>query len=111
MTLISQKYFFLEIPFFDTEILNKKLKEKNFKYSFDYFDKENITKEKIGKETLDILNKLNLDKIIEHIKSTEESIKKDELDLYIVLACKLSGEDEKGYFHFPSLFSGIYRRN
>ena len=105
------KIFFLEIPFCDIETLNKKLNEKNFKYSFDYFDKENITKEKIGKETLDILNKLNLDKIIEHIKSTEESIKKDELDLYIVLACKLSGEDEKGYFHFPSLFSGIYRRN
>lgn len=105
------KLFFIEIPFCNMEKLNKKLEENKFKYSFDYFDKKNFVKKKIGKETLDILNKLNLDKIIEHIKSTEEVIKKDELDLYIVLACKLSGEDEKGYFHFPSLFSGIYRRN
>ena len=55
----------------------------------------------------EIINK----KLKENIISTENCIKNDELDLYIILACKLSGDDEKGYFHFPSLFNGIYRRN
>ena len=105
------KIFFLEIPYCNIEILNKKLKEKKFKYSFDYFDQKNLSNKIIGKDTLDLLYKLPLNKIIEHIKSTEEHIKNNELDLYIVLACKLSGDDEKGFFHFPSLFTGIYRRN
>jgi GMP synthase-like glutamine amidotransferase len=107
----NTKIFFIEIPFFNTENLNKKLKEKKFLYSFQYFKKNNLIKEKIGKETLNILSVLNFEKIIEHIKTTEECIKKNELDLYIILACKISGKDEKGYFHFPSLFNGIYRRN
>ena len=105
------KIFFIEIPFFNTENLNKKLKEKKYLYSFQYFTKNNLVKEKIGKETLNILSLLNFEKIIEHIKTTEECIKKNELDLYIILACKISGKEEKGYFHFPSLFNGIYRRN
>ena len=105
------KIFFIEIPFCEIKTLNKKLQENNFKYSFEYFDKKNLDKNNIGKETLDILFKLNFDKIISHIKTTEEIIKKDELDLYIIFACKLSGDDEKGFFHFPSLFTGIYRRN
>ena len=105
------KIYFLEIPYINTEILNKNLKEYKFPYSFEYFEQSNFKTEIIGKETLNILSQLNFEKMIEHIKSTEECIKKDELDLYIILACKLSGDDEKGYFHFPSLFNGIYRRN
>ena len=30
------KIYFLEIPDINTEIINKKLKENNFKYSFEY---------------------------------------------------------------------------
>ena len=105
------KIFFIEIPNCNIDTLNKKLQENNFKYTFEYIDQKNISNKIIGKETLDILSKLSLDNIIEHIKSTRECIKKDELDLYIILACKLSGDDEKGFFHFPSLLAGIYRRN
>ena len=105
------KIYFLEIPYINIDIVNKKLKENKLKYSFEYFEQNNFKSEIVGKETLDILSQLNFDKIIEHIKLTEQCIKKDELDLYIILACKLSGDDEKGYFHFPSLFNGIYRRN
>ena len=105
------KIFFLEIPFIDIKIINDKLKEYKFKYSFEYFDQSNIKNEIIGKETINILSQLNFEKIIEHIKSTEECIKNDKLDLYIILACKISGDDEKGFFHFPSLLTGIYRRN
>ena len=105
------KIYFLEIPDINTEIINKKLKENNFKYSFEYIEQKNYKSKSIGKETLNILSKLNFEKMVEHIISTENCIKNDELDLYIILACKLSGDDEKGYFHFPSLFNGIYRRN
>ena len=105
------KIFFLEIPYINIDIVNKKLKENKLKYSFEYFEQNNFKSKIIGKETLNILSQLNFEKMIEHIKLTEQCIKKDELDLYIILACKLSGDDEKGYFHFPSLFNGIYRRN
>ena len=105
------KILFIEIPNFNTQKVNEKLLKYKFKYTFEYFNQENIPENIIGKETLNILNQLTLEKIIPHIKSTEECIKNNELDLFIVFACKISGDDEKGFFHFPSLFNGIYRRN
>ena len=38
-------------------------------------------------------------------------MKNDNCDYYIILACKKQGDDQVGFFHFPALFQGIYRKN
>ena len=105
------KIFFIELSLKDTVKLNDLLKKEKINYSFQYFTKETIIKESLDIETLNILSQLNLEKITLHIKSTEEYLKSNKGDLYIILACKIAGKEEKGFFHFPSLFKGIYRRN
>ena len=105
------KIFFIELPLIDTDKFNNILKRINYKYEFKYFTKDTIKKNLIDSETLNILKKLNLEQISLHIKSTEEFLKTNKGDLYIILACKKAGKEEKGFFHFPSLFKGIYRRN
>lgn len=49
--------------------------------------------------------------MIAHIQSTEEAMKNNKCDYYIILACKKQGDDQVGIFHFPALFQGIYRKN
>ena len=105
------KIFFIELPLLDLNKLNNILQKINYKYSFEYVDSKTISKINLNKNSTEILSKLNLESITQHIKSTEEHIKNNECDLYIILACKKAGESEKGYFHYPSLFKGIYRRN
>lgn len=105
------KIFFIQLPLIDTEKLNSLLQKINYKYSFEYFSNETIIKDNLDTESLNILSKLGLDQITNHIKSTEDFLKSNKGDLYIILACKKSGPQEKGFFHFPSLFKGIYRRN
>ena len=105
------KIFFIELPLLDIKKLNSILQKNNYKYSFEYFTNETLLKELLDSESLNILSLLDLNKITEHIKSTEEFLKTNKGDLYIILACKKYGKNEKGFFHFPSLFKGIYRRN
>ena len=105
------KIFFIELPLMDVDKLNSLLQKYNYKYSFEYFTNESIKEDSLDKESLSILSQLNLEQISLHIKSTEEYLKTNKGDLFIVLACKKSGKEEKGFFHFPSLFKGIYRRN
>jgi GMP synthase-like glutamine amidotransferase len=105
------KIFFIKLPLIDIEKLNFLLKSINYKYSFIYFSKDIISKVNLDKESINILSKLNLQQVSFHIKSTEDFLKENKGDLYIILACKVAGENEKGFFHFPSLFKGIYRRN
>ena len=38
-------------------------------------------------------------------------MKNDNCDYYIILACKKQGDDQVGFFNFPALFQGIYRKN
>ena len=105
------KIFFIELPVIDIEKLNSILQKNNYKYYFEYFTNETIQNNSLDKESLNILSKLNLELISSHIKSTEEFLKSNKGDLFIILACKKSGKEEKGFFHFPSLIKGIYRRN
>ena len=105
------KIFFIKIPLIDTEKLNSLLKKINYKFSFKYFSNDTISEANLDKESTNILSKLNLQQASTHIKSTEDFYKENKGDLYIILACKVAGENEKGFFHFPSLFKGIYRRN
>ena len=106
------KIYFIEIPLLELQKLNDILKKINYKFSFIYVSKdEDIEKIELDTETSNIIKELNLSKISSHIKSTEEFYQNNEGDLYIILACKMSGKEEKGFFHFPSLFKGIYRRN
>ena len=105
------KIFFIELTLMDVDKLNSLLQKYNSKYSFEYFTNESIKEDSLDKESLSILSQLNLEQISLHIKSTEEYLKTNKGDLFIVLACKKSGKEEKGFFHFPSLFKGIYRRN
>ena len=105
------KIYFIELPLMDTDKLNNILQKNKYKYEFKYFTKNTIRNNILDSETCCILDKLNLEQISAHIKSTEEYLKKNKGDLYIVLACKNYGKEEKGFFHFPSLFKGIYGRN
>ena len=105
------KIFFIELPLMDTTKLNSILQKNKYKYSFEYFSNDTINYNYLDNESLNILKKLNLKQISLHIKSTEEYLKTNKGDLYIILACKIAGKEEKGFFHFPSLFKGIYRRN
>lgn len=105
------KIFFIKIPLIDTEKLNSLLSKINYKFSFKYFSNDTISEANLDKESTNILSKLNLQQASTHIKSTEDFYKENKGDLYIILACKVAGENEKGFFHFPSLFKGIYRRN
>ena len=107
----NTKIFFIELPIFDTKKLNSILQKNNYKYSFEYYTNETLPKDTLDEESLNILSLLNLNQIKNHIKSTEEFLKTNKGDLYIILACKKPGKEEKGFFHFPSLFKGIYRRN
>ena len=107
----NTKIFFIELPLLDTKKLNCILEKNKFKYTFEYFTNETLPKDLLDTESLNLLSLLNLSQITEHIKSTEEYLKTNKGDLFIILACKKFGKNEKGFFHFPSLFKGIYRRN
>ena len=107
----NTKIFFIELSLIDTKKLNSILHKYYFKYSFEYFTIKTIHNQNLDRETINILSKLNLELITSHIKLTEEFLKTKKGDLFIILACKNSGKEEKGFFHFPSLFKGIYRRN
>ena len=105
------KIFFIKLPLIDTNKLNSLLKKNNYKYYFEYFTNKTIQNNSLDKESLNILSQLTLEQISLHIKETEDFLKTNKGDLYIILACKIAGENEKGFFHFPSLFKGLYRRN
>lgn len=100
--------YLIEIPQIDTEFLNKNLGNLNFKYKFSYFTYQ--TSNKINVKTGNILNSFNLDT---YIKDTIKLYNDDLCDYFIIIACKKAGskKDQAGFFHFPALIPGIYRKN
>jgi GMP synthase-like glutamine amidotransferase len=48
-----------------------------------------------------------------HIQETIKNFKEDNVDYYLILACKKQGNkrDQAGFFYFPALIPGIYRKN
>ena len=77
----------------------------------------NVTKtnieENVSEKGNDLSNYIEqlLPTFFSHIKNTIELIKQNKREKYIFLLCKKLGKGQKGYFHFPSLFTGIYRTN
>jgi GMP synthase-like glutamine amidotransferase len=103
--------YFKEIPYITLTDFNKQLQDLKYYVTFDYINISNYSSFNIGTTTLTLFNALPIDKMINHIETSEMNLKEDKCDLYIVLACKRQGNDQVGFFHFPALFQGIYRKN
>lgn len=99
---------FYEIPYLNLEVLNKNLSELNYFTSFSYFDPSISSSKELTSEVIRLFSSINIDS---QIKETKKRFEEDDVDYYIVLACKKAGIDQTGYFHFPALFTGLYRRN
>lgn len=101
--------YLIEIPQIDTEFLNKNLANLNFKHKFSYFTYQN-SHNNINVKTEKILNSFNFDT---YIKETVKLFNDDLCEYFIIIACKKPGskKDQAGFFHFPALIPGIYRKN
>lgn len=106
--------FFKEIPPIDINYLNSTLSKNNYFCLFEYLNEANYSSFNYVPEIQELFSsKVSFLDLISHVKNSIEYRKKnfDNLDTYIVLACKKAGKDQNGFFHFPSLLTGIYRRN
>ena len=107
----NEVIYFLEIPYINIDFLNNSLSKISVPFSFIYCGKETIDTIALNADTKRLFDLFPYDKMISHIQSTEETMKNDKCDYYIILACKKQGDDQVGFFHFPALFQGIYRKN
>ena len=104
----NEKIYFIEIPYIkNLDSFNNLLSKHNF--SFLYSNESKINEIKLNSEN-EYIQKL-LPKFFSHIKETKELIKNNKREKYIFLLCKKRGKGELGYFHFSSLFNGLYRTN
>ena len=104
----NEKIYFIQIPYLkNLDLFNNLIQKTN--YLFLYSNELNIKEIKLP------LNYNYIEQLLptffSHIKNSKELIKKNKREKYIFLLCKKLGKGQKGYFHFPSLFSGIYRTN
>lgn len=102
--------YFYNFPMINIKEFNKNLSEIYFPYEFIYYEYDD-TKIDVDTNTINILNFINY---IDFISESESNIQNDNLDYYLVLAVKPPSEkkaDQAGFFHFPALFQGLYRRN
>ena len=102
--------YFKEIPDIDINYLNTELNKNNYFCKFEYIS-ENNTNYNYTSDLKELLNKVSIDNLINHIQDSIIYRETNELPTYIILACKKSGKDQEGFFHFPALLTGIYRRN
>lgn len=103
--------YFIELPYISIEDFNNNLKSIDFYGTFEYVNLNNYSNYTFSEETMRLFSFISINDAISHIISTEQAKKEDKLDTYIVLACKKKGKDQIGFFHFPALFQGLYRRN
>jgi GMP synthase-like glutamine amidotransferase len=115
----SHIFYFLEIPKIDTSKLNENLKNINCNYSFSYFscDKLNNINSNfnynltINQTAVILYEAINVQN---HINETLQRIKSNTFDMFYILSIKSSDGtkmDQAGFFHFPALFKGLYRKN
>jgi GMP synthase-like glutamine amidotransferase len=99
--------YFLEIPPINITSLNENLGKINYEYTFMY------QKYVYGKVEGESKNLLNVFDFHSHIQNTLRLTLDDMLDYYVVISCKPPGnnKDQAGFFHFPALFEGLYRKN
>lgn len=116
----GHQFFFYELPYFaNMDSFNDNLKALQFKYFFRYFDATFPDYDQQEVQINDIINPTTLMffksfNSVEYIKSTMQNIKEDKLDKFYILSIKPaegSKQDQAGFFHFPALFQGIYRKN
>jgi len=111
--------YFLDFPNVNLEFLNKNLVNLSLEFELCYYNYSNSKDSKnnlkfsslnINLSTLILMEKFNFD---EHILKTKKMFEEDSVDYYIILACKKPGnkKDQAGFFHFPALIPGIYRKN
>lgn len=103
--------YYLELPYIFVDFLNNSLNELGINIKFIYQSNENLNTISIDDEVKYLYNKVSFDKMISHIENSQLIMKNDKCDYYIVLACKKKGNDQVGFFHFPALFQGLYRKN
>lgn len=104
----NEVVFFFEIPYINIEDLNDNLSDINYFSSFAYFDPFVSSLTQLSTEVIRLFSMIDISK---HIKETKKRFDEDSVDYYIILACKNTGDDQLGFFHFPALFTGLYRKN
>jgi len=109
--------YFYEIDYLNLEKLNKQLDSINYKYRFSYLDISNDASPKeedsISVQVAPLTEKLlktigNIQNFIDESKVTEDSPK------FVIISCILpetQGYDDWGYWLYPSIFIGLYRKN
>jgi len=99
--------YFLELPAINLNLLNENLQKLNYEYTFMYH------KYSYENSQLDKLKLLNCFDFNSHIQQTKKLASEDLMEYYVIVSCKPKGEqkDQAGFFHFPALFNGLYRKN
>jgi GMP synthase-like glutamine amidotransferase len=105
--LDSKIVYFLECPYIDTSFANDNLLGLNLEFSLKWVSYETL---KNDSNSSSLANIFDFNK---HIEMTNLKFAEDNVDYYIIIACKKSEnkKDQAGFFHFPALLTGIYRRN
>jgi GMP synthase-like glutamine amidotransferase len=100
--------YFVELPEFDVDNLNKVLAQLNYEFSFIY--KKYSFTDSITNNENSLLSLFDFDSFI---KDTQKAFEDDTVDYFIIISCKPPGarKDQAGFFHFPALFHGIFRKN
>lgn len=126
----GHQFYFYEVPDMgDLAQVNENLKKLNCKFSLKYFPSE-IFNVQISNSATENNSQFNNNLISEinptslkfftsfsadsHIKETLRLIAEDKLSKYYILSIKPAEgtkQDQAGFFHFPALFQGIYRKN
>jgi len=113
----QEQIYFIEIPFInDIHLLNENLAKLAYPFNFSYFnytqDKfQNSVDSTINKSTRNLIYNFNMQT---HIKDTISAFKNDQVNHFILLSCAPTSrtvKDDCGYYLFPALFSGLYRKN
>jgi GMP synthase-like glutamine amidotransferase len=113
----STMIYFLPLPQINLESLNKNLENLNYPFKFYFFKYDysfinNISPEEYQLElsTHNLMKKFDFKS---YINETIKMFSEDNVDHYVIIACKKAGskKDQAGFFHFPALIPGIYRKN
>ncbi len=127
----GHQFYFYEVPNLgDLVKINTNLQKLNFKYTLKYFPSEvfpllnnsNILDENNKNNYNNLISEINQTTIKfftsfsadSHIKETLHAISENKLSKFYILSIKPAEgtkQDQAGFFHFPALFQGIYRKN
>lgn len=116
----GHQFYFYEIPNLENlEKINANLHKLNFKYTLKYYASEMFNLENNNNDLLSEINQTTIKffqsfSAEDHIKKTLRLIGENKLSKFYILSIKPAEgtkQDQAGFFHFPALFQGIYRKN